>query len=111
MHLAAWSCDLFLDFRPMKTFLTTSLLLLLAIAPIVAAASNHNAGTPGAAVQLLEEPPTAMNASNLPEEASMVPAELDNQPPGASALDLSLFAIISLGIIGLFWIRRHTAEL
>ncbi len=41
----------------------------------------------------------------------MVPAELNDQPPGASALDLSLFGIISLGVIGLFWIRRITAEL
>ncbi len=31
--------------------------------------------------------------------------------PEISALDLSLFGIISLGVIGLFWIRRHTSEL
>ena len=28
-----------------------------------------------------------------------------------SALDLSLFGVITLGVIGLFWIRRHTSEL
>ncbi len=28
-----------------------------------------------------------------------------------SAQDLSIFGVISLGVIGLFWIRRHTSEL
>ena len=31
--------------------------------------------------------------------------------PVTSAHDLSLFGILALGIIGLFWVRRHTSEL
>jgi len=38
---------------------------------------------------------------------------LSNRPAGpvTSAHDLSLFGILALGIIGLFWVRRHTSEL
>jgi hypothetical protein len=37
--------------------------------------------------------------------------ETTDQAPSASALDLSFFGVIALGVIGLFWIRRHTSEL
>jgi hypothetical protein len=37
-------------------------------------------------------------------------AEVD-QGTNTSALDLSLFGVITLGVVGLFWIRRHTSEL
>jgi hypothetical protein len=39
------------------------------------------------------------------------PSKSQDPTPNASALDLSLFGVISLGVIGLFWIRRHTSEL
>ncbi|MGE0625342.1 MAG: hypothetical protein AB7I04_07515 [Pseudomonadales bacterium] len=48
-------------------------------------------------------------SKNLPvtEEVAAEPADA----PSASLLDLSLFGVITLGVIGLFWIRRHTSEL
>lgn len=46
-------------------------------------------------------------ATNLPSSERPHIAESS----GASLLDLSLFGIIALGVLGLFWIRRHTSEL
>ena len=37
--------------------------------------------------------------------------ELSAEPMDTSAPDLLTFGVISLGVIGLFWIRRHTSEL
>lgn len=120
MRLAAWPSLTYLDFPPMKIFHTTLLLLLLTITPIGAAASNPVLSGSAASMLAVEDAPDSgvpissmknKNMANiLPDSSSMIPAKLSDQPPGASALDLSLFGIISLGIIGLFWIRRHTAE-
>ncbi len=33
------------------------------------------------------------------------------QPHTSSVQDLSIFGVISLGIMGLIWVRRHTTEL
>lgn len=49
-------------------------------------------------------------SKNLPASERVAPAE-PADPPATSLLDLSLFGVIALGVIGLFWIRRHTSEL
>lgn len=49
------------------------------------------------------------NVSSNSGNAAML--ETTDQAPSASALDLSFFGVIALGVIGLFWIRRHTSEL
>jgi len=38
-------------------------------------------------------------------------SEAERHPSIVSSPDLYLFGVISLGILGLFWIRRHTSEL
>ena len=50
-------------------------------------------------------------ASMLPESERSRSSEQDSAVANAPALDLSLLGIISLGVLGLFWIRRHTSEL
>lgn len=93
------------------------LLLLLSGTPMGAAALDNAAGQPPAVAAPAAEKAALSNIqSNIPKNKS-APAtsrmivDLSDQPAATSALDLSLFGIISLGIIGLFWIRRHTAEL
>ena len=82
----------------MKIVAASALVLLLAFAPLGASAA--------------EKPAASDNiASILPESADRRGPEHDSAKPIASALDLSLFGIISLGVLGLFWIRRHTSEL
>lgn len=49
-------------------------------------------------------------SKNLPVSEQGVSAD-PGDPAGTSLLDLSLFGVITLGVIGLFWIRRHTSEL
>jgi hypothetical protein len=48
-------------------------------------------------------------SNNMSSDTAML--ETTDQAPSASALDLSFFGVIALGVIGLFWIRRHTSEL
>lgn len=81
--------------------LTFSLLLTASI--ILGAAPGVAAG--GTMETTEEVAKLTTGSSDLPS------GNLKDQPPGASAQDLSLFGIISLGVIGLFWIRRHTSEL
>lgn len=59
------------------------------------------------------EPNVQSNNVTYLTDAQEGGAPLDRQDSatGVSALDISLFGVISLGIIGLFWIRRHTSEL
>jgi len=55
-------------------------------------------------------PDEETTSKNLPVSSNVVPDEpLD--APGVSLPDLSLLGTIALGVIGLFWIRRHTSEL
>ncbi len=49
-------------------------------------------------------------SNNLPASEN----SLNGEPlagPDALPLDLPLLGVIALGVIGLFWIRRHTSEL
>ena len=82
----------------MKILSTSLLLLALNLGPF--AATSSVAAT-------ADEGMTAL----APESEAMTIVELTDQPQAASAVDLSLFGVISLGIIGLFWIRRHTSQL
>ncbi len=82
----------------MKIFAATALVLYLLLTPIGASAADERV--------------TPENITSiLPKSEAARPSELDSPTPAASALDLSLFGIISLGVLGLFWIRRHTSEL
>ena len=81
-----------------RVLATTVLLLTLAATPAAAAASLA-----------LSEPDNTTTI--MPNSTETVSLELSEQAPATSALDLSLFGIITLGVIGLFWIRRHTSEL
>jgi len=49
-------------------------------------------------------------SKSLPVSPNVVPDE-PLEAPGVSLPDLSLLGTIALGVIGLFWIRRHTSEL
>lgn len=49
-------------------------------------------------------------ATPLTEPEAAITSEVD-QRSQASALDLALFGVIGLGVLGLLWIRRHTSEL
>ena len=49
--------------------------------------------------------------NNLPENDAEPAIEATRALPEVSIVDLSLFGVIALGIIGLLWIRRHTSEL
>jgi hypothetical protein len=82
-----------------KTVATAVLLITLAGCPVLSLAEN---GDSTAASFPLAAPILANNLPNIAE---------NTKPSTASAQDLSLFGVISLGIIGLFWIRRHTSEL
>lgn len=54
----------------------------------------------------------ANNLTYAPKtQEGTAPLKQQDPTPNASALDLSLFGVISLGVIGLLWIRRHTSEL
>ena len=86
----------------MKNFAVTVLFLLLAVTTVPAWAGAD--ATVGHAA-----PENTTNI--LPSSEGGLTSELDANRPVASALDLSLFGIISLGVLGLFWIRRHTSEL
>ena len=86
----------------MKILAATALVLLIALTP------TSVVGSVDAAENREVQENTASILSNSESRRS---AELDSQTPVASALDLSLFGIISLGVLGLFWIRRHTSEL
>ena len=82
----------------MKTLAASALVLLLAFTPM--------------GVSAKEDPAAPDNmARMLPESTDGHAPEHDGTAPIASALDLSLLGIISLGVLGLFWIRRHTSEL
>lgn len=96
---------LFLDCPQMKRLATIFLLLMIPVLPAAACAVENTAR---AANPIAEE---HISSNLLTESASAASGQLNIQPPGVSALDLSLFGIISLGVIGLFWIRRHTSEL
>ena len=81
----------------MKILAASALVLLLAFTPIEVSAA--------------EDPAAENIARMLPESVDRHAPEQDGTAPVASALDLSLLGIISLGVLGLFWIRRHTSEL
>ena len=102
MHLAECPPGAFLDCPVMKIFAATVLILMLAVTTVPAGASADPA---------LDRAGGENKATILPVSESGLATELDATQPVASALDLSLFGIISLGVIGLFWIRRHTSEL
>ena len=82
----------FLDSESMKRLAATCLLLTLTVTPIGVVSAEESSMTD----ILTENDSTAV---------------VETQSPRPSALDLSLFGIISLGVLGLFWIRRHTSEL
>ena len=78
----------------MKRLTLTVLLLLLTVTPPVLRAAE-----PGSmSIMMAEQATDARTAAN-------------SHAHGISAQDLYLFGVISLGVIGLFWIRRHTSEL
>ena len=82
----------------MKIIPAIALVLQLAFTPIAANAA--------------EDPATPDNMANILPDLDGPPAAAnDRSAPAASALNLSLLGIISLGVLGLFWIRRHTSEL
>ena len=82
----------------MKIIAAIALVLLVAFTPIGVSAADDRA--------------TAEKLANiLPDYDGSLASPMDRTAPAASALDLSLFGIISLGVLGLFWIRRHTSEL
>jgi len=91
--------------------------LLPTVLAIVLFANSAHAAEMAAEMVMDQADPTSNTSSNLtystelsvPE--SIATLEFRNQPGNTSADDLSLFGVISLGILGLFWIRRHTAEL
>jgi hypothetical protein len=94
-----------------KTVATAVLLITLAGCPVLSFADNGD--SPPAL-------PAASPPASSPDPSSVSPVELTNNlsplgdkvtPIVASPQDLSIFGVISLGIIGLFWIRRHTSEL
>ena len=68
---------------------------------------------PGAGALAMQETSLAENilTTNLPDKEAEPATEPARALPEVSTADLSLFGVISLGIIGLFWIRRHTSEL
>jgi hypothetical protein len=86
----------------MKILAATALILQLALTPTAVVGSVD-----AAEARAAQENTTSI----LPNSESRRSTELDGQTPVASGLDLSLFGIISLGVLGLFWIRRHTSEL
>ena len=95
----------------MKTVATAVLLFTLAGCPVLSFADNGVSSAVSSATSL---------AAPSPDPSSVSPVELTNNlsplgdkvtPIVASPKDLSIFGVISLGIIGLFWIRRHTSEL
>lgn len=54
----------------------------------------------------------ANNTTNILPKSEKVESTERLEPPAAvSAQNLSLFGVIFLGVLGLFWIRRHTSEL
>ncbi len=87
----------------MKTLNATLLILLITVTPLGVAAADLAEADERIAPDNI--------TSILPKSHKQRPTELDPSAPVASALDLSLFGIISLGVLGLFWIRRHTSEL
>jgi hypothetical protein len=82
-----------------KTVATAVLLITLAGCPLLSLADNGDSSEIVAPVSPVE---LANNLSDVAE---------NTLPTTASAQDLSIFAVISLGVIGLLWIRRHTSEL
>ena len=68
---------------------------------------------PGAGALAMQEATLAENilTTNLSDKEAEPASEPTHALPEISIVDLSLFGVISLGIIGLFWIRRHTSEL
>ncbi len=78
----------------MKRLANTVLLLLLTVTPAALAAPERNNMSKILTDNSIETRTTAVHSD-----------------PTVSAQDLYLFGVISLGIIGLFWIRRHTSEL
>lgn len=86
----------------MKLLATIILILLITVMP-----------SPGmGAVSTTDERALPEDITSIMPITENRPATgLNEQAPVASALDLSLFSIISLGVLGLFWIRRHTSEL
>ena len=80
--------------RAMRSLVLTVLLLLLPVTPTAMAAVSDG-----------------IKSNNLTDPAVSTLAESPAHAPGVSAADLYLFGVISLGILGLFWIRRHTSEL
>ena len=85
----------------MRTLAATLLVLLLAVTPPAL----------GSVSPAEERAAPENTASILSTSDDLRASERDSATPVASALDLSLFGIISLGVLGLFWIRRHTSEL
>ena len=69
----------------------------------------------GAAAENAESIATAQQTAELVNNLAKNQSDAPRVPVTAgnttSAQDLSLFGILALGIIGLLWIRRHTAEL
>jgi hypothetical protein len=82
----------------MKSLATTVLLLVLAVMPIDVAVAEESRAKP-------------ISSTMLTDSESGTATEIEHKTPRTSALDLSLFGIIALGVLGLFWIRRHTSEL
>jgi hypothetical protein len=82
--------------------LRTSLpqILILIAALLVTPVSFQVAAAEGAQVPMPEIGPVP---------GSAVPSSAIPQEPGA--VDLSMLVVVGLGILGLIWVRRHTAEL
>jgi len=73
-----------------------------------------------AAAAPAESAATSMNSAANPAETNQdtgfqisanTIAVANAEPHTSSVQDLSIFGVISLGIMGLVWVRRHTAEL
>jgi hypothetical protein len=74
--------------------------LLLTIALGAGGLASAYDGVPDPDNPTIKLPPSAQHHATEPDAS-----------PRTSLLDLSLFGVIALGVLGLFWIRRHTSEL
>jgi hypothetical protein len=89
-----------------------SLLLLVGCASFTGLAQAATDGPP-ASIPLAVTLISAESINGITNINKTNDIGLNNRAAGpvTSAHDLSLFGILALGIIGLFWVRRHTSEL
>ena len=66
------------------------------------------AATPNSEINLAG---TSKDGTSQLATRTKVIAVANVQPHTSSVQDLSIFGVISLGIMGLIWVRRHTTEL